>query len=126
MSFQHAVAWIDHAEAHVIHFNPETSNTAVIRSHAGNPHLHTKAAGGTGRVGENAQYFDAVADDLRQVAEILLVGPGTEKLELMKYLLKHQPAIAERVMSVETVDHPTDGQLLKHARKYFLRADNML
>jgi stalled ribosome rescue protein Dom34 len=126
MSFQHAVAWIDHAEAHLIHFNPETSDTAVIRSHAGNPHLHTKSAGGTGRQAESAQYFEAVADGLMQATEILLVGPGMEKLELMKYLLKHHPSIAERVMSVETVDHPTDGQLLKHARKYFLRADNML
>lgn len=126
MSFQHAVAWIDHAEAHLIHFNPETSATAVIRSHAGTPHLHTKAAGGTGRQAESARFFEAVADGLKPAAEILLVGPGMEKLELMKYLLKHHPAVAEHVMSVETVDHPTDGQLLKHAHKYFLRADNML
>lgn len=123
MSFQHIVAWIDHAEAHLIRFNPETAQSEVIRSHAAHPHLHVKSAGGAGHSAESVAYFDDVAEGLSQSAEILLVGPGMEKLELMKHLIKRHPAVAERVMSVETVDHPSDGQLLKYARKYFHKAD---
>jgi stalled ribosome rescue protein Dom34 len=80
---------------------------------------------GVGRAPENAHYFDDVADAVKDSLEILIVGPGFEKLALMKHLMKHQPAIAEKVLSVETVDHPSDGQLLNYARKYFVKADRL-
>jgi hypothetical protein len=31
----------------------------------------------------------------------------------------------ERIAGVETVDHPSDGALLDHARRYFKAADLM-
>jgi hypothetical protein len=33
--------------------------------------------------------------------------------------------MSARVVGVETVDHPSDGQLLAHARQYFQAADQM-
>jgi hypothetical protein len=30
-----------------------------------------------------------------------------------------------KIVGVETVDHPTDGQLVAHARRYFHAADRM-
>ncbi len=32
----------------------------------------------------------------------------------------------DRILGVETVDHPTDGQVVAHARSYFAARDNML
>jgi stalled ribosome rescue protein Dom34 len=126
MHYQHVVVWIDHAQSHLIRFNAETSSTEVIRSHARHPHVHTKSAGGSGHAAPDVAYLHQVSEALQPSAEILIVGPGQEKLSLMKHLLQHHPATAEHVMSVETVDHPSDGQLLQYARKYFLRADMML
>jgi hypothetical protein len=57
--------------------------------------------------------------------EILIVGPGNEKLALLKHLQKHQHDLAEKVVSVETIDHPSNGQLLAYARKYFAKVDLM-
>jgi stalled ribosome rescue protein Dom34 len=126
MSFNHVVIWIDHVQAHVIHFNAEAAENEVIKVHSTHPHLHTKSGVmGVGRAPENAHYFDDVADAVKDSLEILIVGPGFEKLALMKHLMKHQPAIAEKVLSVETVDHPSDGQLLNYARKYFVKADRL-
>ncbi|NRR31650.1 translational machinery protein [Oxalobacteraceae bacterium] len=125
MTFQHVIAWIDHAQAHLISFNADTASTAVIKTGAGHPHLHVKAGGGAGHAAESARYFDDVAQALAPSTEILIVGPGMEKLALMKHLIKHHHGVAERVMSVETVDHPSDGQLLQFARKYFVKADMM-
>ncbi|MYM39687.1 translational machinery protein [Duganella qianjiadongensis] len=126
MSFNHVVAWIDHTEAHVIHFNAEAADSEVIKTHSKHPHLHGKSGStGVGRAPENKQYFDDVAKALSGSTEILIVGPGHEKLELMKYMLRQHPAVAECVMSVESADHPSDGQLLKYARKYFVKADMM-
>jgi hypothetical protein len=49
------------------------------------------------------------------------VGPSTAKLDFSRYLHKHDPALEARIVGIETVDHPSDGQLVAYARKYFER-----
>ncbi|MFZ6641758.1 translational machinery protein [Undibacterium sp. TC4M20W] len=122
MSTNLVLVWIDHVQAHIIHFNADTAETDIIHTHSTHPHLHPKAGNvGAGRAPEDTQYFDDIAAKLKDSLEILIVGPGSEKLELMKYLLKHHDAIAQKVVSVETVGHPSDAQLLAYARIYFLK-----
>jgi hypothetical protein len=41
----------------------------------------------------------------------------------MRHMTKSHGETADKVISVETVDHPNDGQLLTYARKYFVKAD---
>ncbi len=120
----HVVAWLDHAEAHVIHFNRDAAQTDIIRS-ASRPHLHVKAGGSGGRTSEDRAYLEQVAGAVKDAEAILIVGPGTEKAVLYKYLLKLHPAVAEKEVSVESCDHPTDGQLLAYARKFFVASDRM-
>ena len=43
----------------------------------------------------------------------------------MHYLKAHRADVAKKVAGVETVDHPSEGELLKFARKYFTAADRM-
>ncbi len=126
MFSNHLVVWIDHKKAHVIHFNPEASDKQIITSHSTHPHLHVKSGvQGAGRAAESVPYFRDVAAAIRDTKEILIVGPGFEKLEFMKYLLKHEHLLAEKVLSVDTVDHPTDHQILALARRYFLKEDQL-
>jgi hypothetical protein len=126
MSFNHVILWIDHSEAHAIHFNANAIEKEVIKLYPSHPHLHTKAGSiGSGRAPEDKHYFDEVGKVLNGALEILIVGPGSEKQELMKYLQTHHQQIAEKVLGVETVDHPSDGQLLQIARKFFHKADLM-
>ena len=82
-------------------------------------------ASGPGKTPPDDKYNQEVADAIKDAGEILIVGPSTAKLELFKYLQKHAPAIAARVVSVETVDHPTDGQLVKFARRHYEADDRM-
>jgi hypothetical protein len=44
-------------------------------------------------------------------------------LELIDHFKSHDPAVHKCVSAVEIVDHPSDGQLLALARKYFNSAD---
>lgn len=126
MSTYHVVVWIDHKEAHVIHFTPEAAESNVIRTHSTHSNLHVKSGiPGAGHAHESIPYFNNVLEAIQDSAEILLVGPGSEKMEFMKYLLNKHKAVAEKVLSVETLDHPTDPQILAYARKYFVRADRM-
>ena len=47
-----------------------------------------------------------------------VVGPAQAKLHLMRHIHAHDPAMSSTGMGVETVDHPSDGQVLAYARKY--------
>jgi len=121
----HVVVWLDHTEAHVIHFNRDESQADIIKS-GSKPHLHVRASGGSGRsAAENRTYLDQVVSAVKDAQAILIVGPGSEKTVLYKHMVKVHPEVAEKVASVESADHPTDGQLLAHARKYFVASDRM-
>jgi hypothetical protein len=50
---------------------------------------------------------------------VLITGPANAKTELVKHIERHVPTLSARIVGVETVDHPTDGELVAHARKYF-------
>jgi len=120
MHTQHVVVWLDHTEAHVIHFNRDASEATHIKS-AGK---QIKATGGK-KVAEDTHYLDQVVDAVKDAEAILVVGPGAEKLVLVKHMLKQHHAVGEKVVAVESSDHPSDAQLLAHARKYFVAADRM-
>ena len=69
--------------------------------------------------------FDAIVKLLGGAQEILLVGPGSAKLELVKHIHEHDPKLMKLIAGVETVDHPSDAQLVAYARHYLGAADKM-
>jgi hypothetical protein len=128
MKHQHTVVWVDHREARIFHLDGlhgrEISSESLS---APAQHLHRHES----RVAEHphpadALHFDAaIADALAGSEAILIVGPSTAKLELTRHLHKRAPAIEAKVVGVETVDHPTDGQIVAYARKYFAASDKL-
>lgn len=127
MAHYHAIVWIDHAEARVFSFNADDVQEAVL--HPGRTHfnVHRKAGSiGSGKAGPDAVFLGNVADALRDFGEFLIVGPGNAKTEMSQYLSTHEPALRLKLIGVETMDHPTDGQIVAFARKYFRAADRMV
>jgi stalled ribosome rescue protein Dom34 len=125
MSHYHAVVWLDHVEAHVQHFTREDVQNKLVQ---GKPHrhLHTKRnAQASGHAAEDPAYFKKIAEALGDAHEILVVGPANAKTEFVKYLGVHAPELKKKVVAVETVDHPSDGQVLALARKHFRAIDQM-
>jgi hypothetical protein len=47
------------------------------------------------------------------------VGPSSAKPDLIRYVHKHAQALEPKILGVETLDHPTDGQLVAYVRHYF-------
>ena len=126
MSHSHVVIWIDHHEAQVIHFSLDDAQSAKVTPAAPHRHLHHKRGStGSGHDKPDNAYFDEVAAMFSDAGEILIAGPANAKTELMQRLQKHHPALAKKIVGVETVDHPSAGELLKFARKYFTAADRM-
>lgn len=127
MSHYHAMVWLDHTEAHVMHITAEDVEKSVVQPGKTQHHLHSKRGTvGAGRQAEDQAYYHAIAEALKGAQEILVVGPAQAKLQLIKHLHAHDQAMADKVVGVETVDHPSDGQLVAYARKYFVAKDRML
>ena len=127
MSHFHAAVWLDHSEAHVMHISPDDVEKSVIHPSRPHQHLHSRSGSvGAGRKGEDQAYYHAVAQALEGAQEILIVGPAQAKLQLVKHIHAHDHGLVDKIVGVETVDHPSDGQLVAYARKYFRAKDQML
>ena len=127
MSHYHALVWIDHTEAHVMHISPDDVEKSVIHPTLAHRKLHSrKGTLGSGRAPEDKDYYHSVVEALQGAQEILIVGPAQAKLALLKHIHAHDPKTADRVVGVETVDYPTDGLWVAYARTYFLAKDRML
>jgi stalled ribosome rescue protein Dom34 len=127
MSHYHAVVWLDHNEARVMHISPNDVEKSVVEPANPPRHLQRKRGSVSGsRQPEDQQYYHEVVEAFADAQEVLIVGPGHAKLELIKHIHAHDHQIVDRVVGVETVDHPGDGQLVAYARKYFVAKDRML
>jgi hypothetical protein len=51
--------------------------------------------------------------------EILVLGPSTAKSEFLHYLQEHVRGLTGKIAGVETVDHPTEAQIVAHVRSHF-------
>jgi stalled ribosome rescue protein Dom34 len=127
MSHYHAVVWLDHAEAHVMHVSTDDVEKSIVKPTNPHQHLHVRSGTlGSGRLAEDISYYHAITDALMGAKEILIVGPASAKLQLIKHIHAHHPAMVECIVGIETVDHPTDAQLVAYARKYFKAKDRIL
>ena len=126
MVHYHAVVWLDHREARVFDFTADDVRTLKVTPAHPSRHLHHKSGVlGSGHAPEDQAYYRDVAEALSGAGEILVVGPGKAKLAFIKHVHAHARALEPKIVGVETVDHPTDAQLVAHARAYFKAADHM-
>jgi hypothetical protein len=73
-----AIIWIDHAQARVIRFGPESSSLSVIHPAGGTPHLHHKANSvDSGHRAEDQAYLHDVGQALAGIDSALVAGPAT-------------------------------------------------
>lgn len=127
MSHYHAVVWLDHNEARIIHISPQEVEKSVVSPPEPHRNLHRKRGSVSGsRQPEDQHFYHEVVEAFGDAAEVLIVGPGHAKLELIKHIHAHDHEVVKRVVGVETVDHPGDAQLVAYARKYFAAKDRML
>ena len=127
MSHYHAVVWLDHAEAHVMHFSLEEVEKQLILPADPHKNLHIKSGKwGSGKALEDQKYYHDVVQALEDASEVLVVGPANAKLQFIKHIHAHDKDLGDKIIGVETVDHPTDAQVVAYARKYFVEKDGLL
>ena len=115
MTMQHAVVWLDHHSAQVIQFDADHSESAKIKSHG----YETKQHGSAVRT--EHEFFAEVCDALDGIGEVLVAGSQTSQSDFRHYVEKHRPLVAPHIAGYESVDSPTENQVVALGRKYFLK-----
>jgi stalled ribosome rescue protein Dom34 len=112
--------FIDHHEARVFHVALGGIDESALMAPRHHVHRHPKGGTAEHNHPEDIHHFFAdVAKVLEGAEAILLLGPSTAKIEFLRYLHEHCPAIEPHVVGIETVDHPTDRQMIAHVKAYF-------
>jgi stalled ribosome rescue protein Dom34 len=122
----HVLVWLDHRLAKVFHFNAEDSRRETVSSTHPHEHLHHKANSiDSGHASVDKPFLERVTQAIANAGAILIVGPGSAKTELQNHILHSHPNIAAKISAVDPIDHPSDGELLAHARRFFKTDDRM-
>ncbi len=117
---KHAAIWIDHKEARIFHIHPDRIDESTIHAPQHDIHKHPNGPEGIRERPDDAKrFFHDVARSLHTTDSVLVVGPSAAKLEFFRYVHKHDQEVESKIIGIETVDHPTNGQIVAFARKYF-------
>ena len=125
MTNRAAILWIDQHEAKIFRVDGESFDASTIESPHHHVRKHPQVTVERSHPADAQHYYHEVAQALEDVAEILVVGPSMAKLEFIKHVHKHDHALVPKIVGVETVDHPTDGQLIAYTRSYFGAPDRV-
>ncbi len=102
------------------------AEASVVHSRAVQRKLHLKSGvRGSGRAPIDNEFFEEIVAAVGAAEEVLIVGPGTAKTEFAHHLDRRHPQLALHVVGLETVDHPTERELLEVARRTFNRIDSL-
>jgi stalled ribosome rescue protein Dom34 len=122
----YTLVWIDHHEAKVFNFDTSDADRTQVRSEQPHQHLHHKAnTRGSGHAPVEHAFLERVAQAIMAAGAILISGPAGAKNELATHIAQTHPDLAKRISGVVTLDHPSDGELLAFARKFFRADDRM-
>ncbi|CAN5197777.1 hypothetical protein BH10PSE11_BH10PSE11_38510 [soil metagenome] len=111
----HAVIWIDHREARVFHLGGDDVERLVLHPEHPERRVDLKI--------EDPHYLKAAMDAISDAGAVLVIGPAHTKTDLVKYVEQHNPKLRSIIAGVETVDHPSDGQIVALAKKHFKATD---
>ena len=110
------IVWIDTQHAKI--FGLEGQQVELHALHRHEPEHHTSHT--VDAAHDSSHFYHQVAGRLQGASQILILGPGVAKDQFHHHLQQHHHAgLADKVVGVETADHPTDPQLVAYGRKYF-------
>jgi hypothetical protein len=120
MTHNQAVVWIDHRVAKVFYLGMEAVAERTIHADLATAHLHHKANTiGSGKALDDPTFFPRIDEELQNREVILIVGPGVEKILLLKHLKERMYSHKARDLHAEACDHPSDREIIALGRRHF-------
>jgi stalled ribosome rescue protein Dom34 len=126
MSYRHAIVWLDHREATVIDYSFDDRHVVHVVNEGAPRKIHRKSGiPGAGREGDDKEFFEGIIHALGDAEEVVVTGPGTAKVDFRHHVEAKHATLTRRIVGFETLDHPSHGQLLDFAKRYFKRIDSL-
>lgn len=119
MTLSLAVVWTDHRSASIHAFDAQHVESRRVQTHA-----HATAQHGSDVRSEH-EFFAALCEALEGHPQVLVTAGHTALSDFRRYVEKHRPHTASRILGYEVVDHPSDKQLVALARSFFDRHDRL-
>lgn len=123
MSHPHAVVWLDHHQAHIVQFTLDPKAGQNESQQLSERPVQTKQNNSAVRT--EHEFFGEVCDALKSIAQVLITSGHTTQSDFKHYLEKHRPLLLANIAGWQTVDHPSDGELVALARQYFVQHTRM-
>ena len=115
-----SIVLLDRENARIFHLTEPATKESF---HFERPDHHTHRK--THEDMESPKFYEEVAEHLKGSGPLLLLGHGVGKGHFKTYLEMRHPTLAKQVIGCETVDAPTDGQVLAMAVKFFPRGETL-
>lgn len=113
------ILFIDSDHAKIFKLDSEKMDTQAMKKHGAEHHSSAEK-----NDEHEKHFFHDVANELLGTTELLVVGPGQAKTRFKTHLdSHHHQDLSKAVVGVETVDHPTDPQILAVGKKFFKTYD---
>lgn len=112
-----AVVWIDREHAQLYLLSNDKMERRKFEHHHKENHRHVRDSVEKNK--EEQGLFHEVGKAVEGKDQILILGPGVAKHHFRNFLMEQMPMVAKKVAGVETVDHPSDGQIAAMARKFY-------
>ena len=107
------IVWIDTQHARI--FELDGDRVEHHGHHRHEPEHHTNHT--VDAAHDSTHFYHQVAGKLRGASTIIVLGPGVAKDQFVHHLERHHHQdIARKILAVEAADHPTDAQIVAHAR----------
>lgn len=106
MNSPHAAVWLNADEANIFRFSAGEVEKCDVR------------ASGKGHAPDRRAYFEAILAELSDVEGWMMAGPAGPLRDFEKHVrLGHAGQLGRKLVGVEAMDRPRDGELLRHARR---------
>jgi stalled ribosome rescue protein Dom34 len=119
MSLTRAVIRIDHHTAQIIEFDASHTEVHKVKAHA----HYTRQHGSSVR--SEHEFFAEVCTALANIPQLLVTGSHQAQADFRHYVEKHRPGVVKQIAGWETVDAPSEGELVALAKKHFLKLDQL-
>lgn len=120
MTLSHAVLWLDHHHADVIQFNNVDVHSHKVKDSPHDTRQHQS------EVRTQHEFFGTVCDALAGINQILVTGSHIVQANFRHYVEKHREHLMPHLVGWETVNDPTEPELVALAKKFFLAQDTMI
>jgi stalled ribosome rescue protein Dom34 len=109
--------WLDRTQAKIFHFPRNSRKDEIVRASHVEHHTHQRDALDIKR--EERALYELLANKLKDAEDILIFGPGVAKHHFQNYLVEQHPAQSRKIRLCQTMDHPTEKQIVAAADTFF-------